>query len=264
MKQIRIAVITITSLLSACSLLYGAARLVLAVEARRAQVFLQRLNTVALGEDEASVLPLFEKYEDLRLERDMGAGRGTLLRLDPWHFYRPFVGPRWIDSPVREALFRSGNWRRRVGLRLWVINAGMTFTEHKVKSVWTDLVVEGENEWLMADWSYAANIPMPSYEAKFYQEHGIHSSQSGYSVHWTHLHMGEETGEGVVNRLTPLATAAEFQTGRDIKLQCLTSVQGCHSLCELKPSVSRYMHEHNYSLGWNSGSWGRQDHSCGI
>ena len=258
-KLLRIIGITTASIFAACLLLYGGAWLLLVVEAHRAAALLNQLNSIQLGQSEASVLDLFQRYEDVNYEREIGVDRGRVLRVDPWGAHRP-LGPSWIDTPILEMLPISGNWRRRLGLRLWVVQGGMRIADHKVKSVWADLDVEGENEWLKADWSYESEIP-----AAILQHLGDNTrpEMARYLIRWTHLHVGYETGEGIQNLITPAGTPEEQHAARSINLQCLTSMRGCHSLCELMPDANRYRREHHYpGWGWNSGSWGRQDSAC--
>jgi hypothetical protein len=241
--------------------LYGGARILLALESRRAASFLEELSRVQLGQSAAAVQPLLGRTEDLQFWHGMSAEQGShFLRVDPWHFYRPFLGPHWIDALVREAIFKSGNVRRRLGLRAWVVNGRLTIKNDQVQSVSATLTVEGENEWLMADWSYASEIPPQILNS---QGPLTDSEMTHYLVRWSHLHMGTETGEVIRNSITPQATPEEQHAAREVNLQCLSSMRGCHSLCDLMPEANHYRRAHNQlGWGWNSGSWSLQDHAC--
>jgi len=261
-RRLRAFVFVITGILGTSLILYGAARLFLLVEARRAASFLTQLNSVRLGDERNAVLPLLRKYEDVWFERQIGADRGNyVLRVDPWHFYRPLAGPHWVDISFRGAIDKLSSLRRQLGLRAWVVNGGVRLNSESVESVWADVVVEGANEWLMADWRYGSAVP--PHETELYKEGGKYRPEMDqYFVSWTHLHMGMESGEGIRNWVTPLGDSDQQRAARTINLQCLTSATGCHSLCDLMPDAAQYRHQHDYPWGWNSGSWALQDHAC--
>lgn len=259
----RTAGIVIGTALFVALLSYGGIRLLMTMEARRVATFLTELHNIQLSDNENSVQPILRRYEDVNYEKQIGLDDGShVLRVDPWHFRRPF-GPNWIDLPIRGAIQESGGLRRRVGLRAWTVIGGLKIVNDRVESVSANLIVEGENEWLMAEWRYAADNPLQ--DAKRYKDHGLYRPEmERYLIRWTHLHMGPaESGEGIMNSFTPLAEAKEQYAAQNINLRCLTSLRGCRSLCDLMPDANRYRREHRYpAWGWNSGSWGPQGHSC--
>lgn len=261
-RRLRFGGLLVAAVLVLNLAIFGLARTLLVLESRRAAEFLEDLRNVQLGQTEASVMPLIERYRDESFERSVGGTNDYVMRVDPWHFYRPFPGPKWVGDSVGAVLWQCGHWRRALGLRAWVASGSVRISQGRVHSVWADVMVEGENEWLMGDWVYAAEVP--SDETNHYKEtEQFRPEMSRYFAHWTHLHVGDETGEGIMNLVTPAATAEELNAGRNINLRCLTSVRGCHSLCDLMPDAHRYMQEHDYpGLGWNSGSWGPQDRAC--
>jgi hypothetical protein len=59
--RLRVAVWTFVALSTLCAASYGAARITLAVEYRRAKVFLEELKSIQPGQSEASVMPLIQK-----------------------------------------------------------------------------------------------------------------------------------------------------------------------------------------------------------
>lgn len=259
--RLRVILALVAGLLVVCATAYGAALAILALEARSAAAFLNEVRSIQLGQAEASVIPFINRYEDKTQPGFAGSDTHRLL-VDPWHLYRPFPGPTWLDNLVRRSLWESGDFRRRLGLRAWVVQATITFTEGTVHSVGTGVLVEGENEWLLGNWHYSHEIP--SYLTDRHKGNGtFRPEMSRYVAHWTHVHAGPETGEGLVNSVTPDATPEESNAARNINLQCLTSFRGCRSLCELMPDAHRFMRKHDYpGLGWNSGSWGPQDRAC--
>jgi hypothetical protein len=124
-----------------------------------------------------------------------------------------------------------------------------------------DVILEGENEWLLAEWRYASEIP--AYHRVIPSNTIFPIEEPRYEAHWTHLHFGDGTGEGIMSSVTPSSTAEELNAARNINLPCLMSGRGCHSLCDLLPDATRYRREHNGGgWGWNSGDWGIQPHDC--
>jgi len=255
---LRFGVTLVAIILAMALACYVGGRILLGLESKRAASLLEDLGRVHLGQPEVSVQPLLKRTEYFNFGRNE-SGR-HFLQIDPWHFYRPFPGPHWVDTRIREAILRSGTLRRRLGLRAWVVNGSLRVKNDQVQSVSATVTVEGENEWLMADWNYASEIPPHLLNS---QSPETHPEVTRYLVRWSHLHMGSETGEVIRNSITPQGTAEEQHAAREVNLQCLNSMRGCHSLCDLMPAATRYRRAHNqFGWGWNSGSWSPQDHAC--
>lgn len=51
-----------------------------------------------------------------------------------------------------------------------------------------------------------------------------------------------------MNSVLARATPRDLKAARTINLSCLTSFQGCHSLCELMPDAFRYRQEHTATV----------------
>jgi len=260
-KSLRAAGWTLVVLLALCIALYGAVRLTQALEYRRAAAFLDELKTVQPGQSVASVMPFILRNGGFRSDRVFGVKNDAyILTIDPWHLVHPLPGPNWIEDAYGNTFLRLGNWRRRLNLRGWTVSGSVRFTNGKVESVSGGLVMEGENEWLMAEWHYAIDIP-----AYIWEQHpdSLPVKPSRYDARWTHLHFGNGTGEGILTSVTPLSTSEELIAARDINLQCFWNGRGCRSLCELMPDAARYRRERNVGgWGWNSGDWGIQPHGC--
>ncbi|HSY63264.1 MAG TPA: hypothetical protein VK829_01630 [Terriglobales bacterium] len=260
-KSVRVAGWTLAVLSVLCLMLYGVARATQALEYRRATVFLDELKTFQPGQSEASVMPFIQSNGGFRPDRVFGVKNDAyIMRIDPWHLMHPLPGPNWVGGAYGDTFLRLGNWRRRLKLRGWTVSGSVRFTDGKVASVSGDLVIEGENEWLMVDWRYAADMP-----ASLWNGHpdSLPGMTSRYDSRWTHLHFGNGTGEGILTSVTPLSTPEELAAARDINLQCFWNGRGCRSLCELMPDATKYRREHNVGgWGWNSGDWGIQPRDC--
>jgi hypothetical protein len=260
-KRLRVAGWTCVTSLGLCAALYGSARITQALEYRRATVFLQELKSIQPGQSESSVMPFILRYQGVPAEEEPGLKHDSyILRIDPWHLMHLLPGPVWVDRAYRWGFSALGNWRRTLKLRSWTVSGRVRFTDGKVELVSGSLVLEGENEWLMAEWYYSTEIP--AYRLSRSTENSLSGQEPRYAAHWTHLHFGDGTGEGIISSVTPLGTSEELNAARNINLQCLMSGRGCHSLCDLMPDATRYRREHGGGWGWNSGSWGIQPHDC--
>ena len=205
-------------------------------------------------------MPFIERYQGVRAEQIFGFKDDSyLMRVDPWHLMHEFSGPNWVDRAYRSTFSRIGSWRRAVKLASWTVSGWVSFTNGRVEAVSGNVVMEGANEWLMANWHYGPEIPV--YRRATPPNNSLRSDEARYEAHWTHLHFGNETGEGIMSFVTPLSTAEELHAARNINLKCLAS--GGHSLCDLLPDATRYRHEHNGGgWGWNPGAWGMQPRDC--
>jgi hypothetical protein len=260
--RLGVAVWPFVALSTLCAASYGAARITLAVEYQRAKVFLEDLKSIQPGQSEASVMPLIQKYQGVRAEEALGVKDDSyVLRIDPWHLMHQFPGPNWVDDAYRSLFSGRGNWRRAVKLRSWTVRGWVRFTNGKVEAVSGNVILEGENEWLLADWRYGSKIP--AHHRMEPPNTIFPSEEPRYEAHWTHLQFGDGTGEGIMSSVTPFSNAEELNAARNINLPCLMSGRGCHSLCDLLPDATRYRREHNGGgWGWNSGDWGIQPHDC--
>jgi hypothetical protein len=261
--RLRVVGRTFAVLIALCSTSYGAARVAQAITYRRATVFLEELKRIQPGQAEAFVMPFMRRYLGTHLEPRAGFDEDWyVMRFDPWHLMHLLPGPNWGDHAYRWAFSWLGNCRRFLKLRSWTVSGSVRFRNGKVETVSGDVVLEGENEWLMADWHYGSEIP--EYRRTRLPNSGSPGEEPRYEAHWTHLHYGDGTGEGIRTSVTTLSTPEELNAARNINLQCLMGGSGCHSLCDLMPDATRYRREHKGGGwgGWNSGSWGMQPHDC--
>ncbi|SRR6266478_565727 len=261
-RRLRAAGWALAILLALCVGSYGAARITQALTYRRATAFFEELKHIQPGQSEASVMPFIRRYQGTHPETQAGFDNDWyVLRIDPWHLMRVLPGPNWGDSAYRWVFSGLGNWRRALKLRSWTVSGWVRFRNGRVETVSGDVVLEGENEWLMAEWYYGFEIP--AYRRSRPTKDSLPSEEPRYEAHWTHLHFGDGTGEGIISSVTPRGTLEELNAAHIINLQCLMSGRGCHSLCDLMPDATQYRREHNgRGWGWNSGSWGIQSHDC--
>lgn len=231
---------------------YVAVRAYLFVEAVRAGQMLSDLAAIKLGDQEASVNKVLEKYSNI----DSTSDKTGTVEVDPWHF-GPISNPRprtqGLVSKIVTILNTNPALRRRIGVRMWLANGVVIFDEHRVSQVQTEVLVEGHDEWLASMWHLMPTIPRPPTDSRI-------AYDPNYVVRWTHLHVGDETGQGLRTWITPSAGSAELEAARQLKVSCLYSSGGCRSFCELIPNASKYRKEHpDAPWGWTSAN---KDKTC--
>jgi len=236
------------------------------MEKSRTERLMEELAALQVGQPEEYLAQMLKEFEERnQYEWFRGNEVGHIVVVDPWYFRKAISRLNWLDEFVRRCIgeygFASG-LRRGMGLRLWMFVGTIAIAKGKVQRIEGSLLVEGENEWLGAEWTYKEKFEEPDRRAPI--KGAIYPPElQRYRSGWAHLHMGAETGEILWNEMNTTATVEELRSGKFINSDCLTSWRGCHSLCELMPPAMKYRHAHNYgALGWNSGSWGIQDHAC--
>jgi hypothetical protein len=249
-------------LLLAC---YGLARAYLAYEAGRTGRMLRELEAVKIGDSEAQVLPMLQRY-----------GHCQKL-LVPWttfdktdYEYLVDIGPSGIYYLVdrastgafyrtTRAVFGSLNprLRRAIGLRRWNVYGRVGFKENRVATAFSAVIVEGSHEWLGADWSLVETIPESEIDT-FVTIPGVswpHGNR--YLVGWwgdlTVMETNNGGGEAAGSWITPSATEDEKRSAHEFGLQCLTSRSGCRTVCGLYPAAGEY---------FSSGRWKERTESC--
>lgn len=239
-------------------------RLYLLHEARRADEMLAALSGVKLGDTEENVSQILGNFGGYRwTPRDEPQGDlRYVVEVNPWYWPNMAGHQRQFEKLARRIVGLMNTcprFRRSVGLRFWTADGEIHLNRGRVAGVHVSVIVEGQDEWLGGMWNLDNEIPL------FEREHfsGIKQSWpeiSRYVVSWTHLHVGDGTGEGVKTWITPQASQSEMYAARHMNLSCLTSWRGCKALCNLMPEASRYHKEHPLA-GWG-GAWGEPELTC--
>ena len=262
-SRIRKVTRVITFVCGAVLFLYSLAFLYIRYESLRTTNLLKGLQSLQIGESEQVAADVLASYKDQRLSRLFGYPRGSnLFQVDPWLVYSGLFSRRWQNRALEFVLLDCGSMRRRLGLRVWRVLGEYRAENGRITAVNATIEVEGADEWLLAEWTYLSEFRRQD-SVRWGDTKELPEEMQTYRSHWTHLHMGTETGEGIVNAVTASATPEALRAARDINVECLTSFRGCRSLCALMPAAVAYRRAHGYgSLGWSSGSWGVQDRSC--
>lgn len=261
-RSLRVALKVCLAALVSCPVLVAGIFVVFKIKYSHAATLFEELKGIQLEESESSLTPLIKRYNASRSEHELRPEDHTFVFIvDPWRLLRPLPGTEWVDHSYRWVFSETGNWRRKLKLRSWVATGWVRLIDGKAGVVSGNLVIEGENEWLMADWRYGATIP--TQRRRYRGGVKLPGELSQFDAVWTHLHFGNGTGEGVYTSVTPLSSPEQLNAARSIDLSCLLAGKGCRSLCALLPEADRYRRAHNLrGWGWNSGSWGEQPRDC--
>ena len=151
----------------------------------------------------------------------------------------------WLDkiaSTILEAMNRP--FRRAIGLRLWTAFARIGVNSAQVTSIYGGVIVEGKTEWLGGQWQLARSTPQQ--EAQLLARQGIPwQDTQHYFMKLDPLTSGfsraQGTGISVYSWFTPSATSNEKQSASRFYMGCLTSRQGCRTVCDLVPGASEYV-----------------------
>jgi hypothetical protein len=231
---------------------YGLARAYLAYEAARAGRMLKELAAIKIGDSEAQVLPILERY---------GSCRGVLepyTEVDKTDYECLVeIGPLGIYYAVNRAntstFYRitravlgslKPRLRRAIGLRRWNVYGRVGFKDNKAKVVLGAVMVEGSHEWLAGDWTLAETIPESKIE-RFVTSPGVswpHSNRYlvGWWIRLIAMEIQNGGGEGASSWITPSATEDEKRSAHEFRWNCLTSRTGCRTVCDLYPAAEEY------------------------
>jgi hypothetical protein len=225
---------------------YGAALAYLAYESRRASRMLQELASVNIGDNQASAVPLLQKYGGFRSAPQF---RSRLDDFD-YQYYSEFdplllnqaAHPSKFASVIRMAATRIyPRLRRAMGLRRWHVLGFISVKQGRVKDVTGSVLVEGRHETLGGIWHHVETIPADEIEL-FVTRPGIDWPQMNrYLIGWRRLFRDFDfPGEAAEIWITPSATPDEKRSAHQFMFQCLTSRSGCRTVCDLVPAGVEY------------------------
>ena len=245
---------------------YGSARTYLYYEAARAEQMMTELGDVKLGDSEAQVLPILERYGTWRriLEPYMGSNKidyEYMVDIGPSGIYYYYADPANTSMFYRITRAVLGNLnprlRRAIGLRRWNVYGRVGFKDKRVKVVVGTVMVEGSHEWLNGGWGLEQAIP-PSEIDRYITRWGVSwpHDANHYLVGWSEL-IGMERknggGEDASVFITPDATDQERRSAHEFRWNCLTSRSGCRTVCDLYPAAVEYA---------NTGTWKERRELC--
>ncbi len=232
---------------------YGLARAYLYYEAARAEHMMRELGDVKLGDSEAQVLPILERYGSWRrVLEPYTQGDKTdyeyMVDIGPSGIYYFYVDPASTGMFYRITRAVLGNLnprlRRAIGLRRWNVYGRVGFKEKRVKLVVGIVMVEGSHEWLKGGWDLVQTIP-PSEIDRYVTRWGVSwpHDANHYLVDWSRLIAMEKQnggGEDAGADITPDASDQERRSAHEFRWNCLTSRTGCRTVCDLYPAAEEY------------------------
>ena len=254
-RRLIFAVVIVAGLLCAGAWTYTAR------QARRAESMLAEASGVRIGDSEASVLPLVERYGGHKWAPP-GSTRGTLGPREDWidleeydralntypdYVYsiqvNPWGSPTLAPSSKAAQALRiammivPGRVRSPLGLRDWGSFVSIQIRDGRVSKVGATLFVEGRSRWLNHSWYLATdmrNEPLPL---------------RPYTIEGENVLMREDRSIGIRNLITPQATAEQAEAAHTWNTACIVSLRGCSNRCELSPRAFQYWNTHRSPSG---------------
>ncbi len=230
-----------------------------AYKVSRAKSLLAEASRVRIGDSEASVLTLIQRYEGVKWEPS-GRTRTTMsprenwldkseyehalrsypdyaysIQLNPWGF--PTIAPgdsmRRLNAALWSAMDAApASIRASFGLRKWDSEVEIDIRDGRVSKVLGMVLVEGRSRWLNHEWSLVSEMPREPMQSRAYMTEPMD------------ILMMTDRSRGLKNTLTPQASEQEAEAAHVWNTACLTSLRSCTDRCELSAAAFRYMTTH--------------------
>jgi len=225
-------------------------------EAHHAESMLAELSRVRIGDTEGSVLAMTGRYGGLKWIPEPLSAREQWIDKEEYDYevtrqcdYKyelgviPFGGTVGPVGRLAQALRAAREvvptrLQPLLGLRDWGIVAELSIRSGRVQSVSAMTLFEGRSEWLGHKWELADGMPQYGMPAR------------AYAIGASHLEMPNGGGEMITNFLTPSALDEEVDAAHKFNSKCLTSMEGCHGLCDATPRPLAYLKQHPDAV-WN-------------
>jgi hypothetical protein len=219
-------------------------------EAHRTKLLLSEISQIHLGDTEASILPLVERYggfkwssgplspqedwidkDDYEYQKARASDYAYALEVNPFASLNPYAGRfAQVMGKLRTAV--PAPLRPMLGMRDWLADTYVSVRGGRVQSVGAITVFGGRSSWLGHGWRLSEGMP----------EHDMR--QKTYAVGGGALTMGEGGGAIIENYFTPEASEEEAQAARQFNTKCLTSIRGCKNFCDVAPRALDYLKNH--------------------
>ena len=225
----RLALLALALLFVACCGLHFYSR----YKMKQALSLLTEATAIKVGDGEQSVISLVARYGGSRSASSPGA-YSYEIKLSPFQVFSMDGGER---SPFRSTLVfimsHVPNYLREpLGLRDWLVAVDLSIQNGQVTTVSSNAMVEGRSRWLGNSWKQTSEAV------------GLDGAPSAYSVDMAYLTFAPRGGSTLEEVLPPLASFEQVRASYEINHRCFTSLIPCASLCDLKPSIFRYLYAH--------------------
>jgi hypothetical protein len=219
-------------------------------EAHRTRSMLADVSRVRLGDAEASVLPLVQRYRGVKWTQESLSPKENWLDKEEYEYqksrhtdYRyeieisPFETIFRRTGPLTQALRAvraafPARLRPVLGMRDWGTVAELSLRGSRVESVSIMTLVTGRSGWVGHRWELAEGMP----------EHDMR--QKTYAIGAAFLTVPDAGDMMIENYFTPKSSEEEARAARQFNTGCLTSIKGCKGLCDVAPSAIEYLREH--------------------
>jgi len=235
---------------------YGLLWAYVGYEAHRAKSLVGEVSRVRVGDTEASVIALTNRYGGFKWTPEPLPPREQWVEKDEYDYqteqqsdykYELGISPfgtsvavptgRWTQT-LRSARERVPvHLRPLLGLRDWGTTVDLSIRRGHVQSVSTMTLVQGCSQWLGYSWKLAERMPRS------------HMPSRAYAIGAAHLTMADGGGEMIQNFFTPGASQEEVEAARKFNAGCLTSLRGC-GFCDVAPGALEYLNQHP-DAAWN-------------
>lgn len=218
---------------------FVAIRVYLAHEARRAGELLKDLQSVEIGESEATARSISQKYGGYQwvniYKPDYDDSDYEYIpAVNPWRYGTISGHTTRFDQQIKSLANKvSPRWRHALGLRKWLVGGDIRIKKGRVVSVSGTMIAEGKDKWLGGNWNFAAEIPRSKLER--YPEKSPETQC--YVAEYGHL-LWDDEGEILMTWITPAASASDSRSGRQLNVGCLMSRSGCPALSDLMPGAA--------------------------
>jgi hypothetical protein len=225
--------------------------------ARKALSLLSESATIKVGSTENSIMPFVSRYGgskwhpstsfaddtyDDKVNRQISGSTNVYsyeMKISPFH---AFTAKGEQTGRLHTALIylmgHSPNYLRDpLGLRNWLVVVHVRIQDGRVAAVSGTSLVEGSNGWLGDDWTHSSELD---------EANGV---SPAYSVETTILEIPPDSGQGLIEWLTPRATSDQVQASYNLNDRCFNGIHPCTSLCELKPNLFKYLKMHQEIKG---------------
>lgn len=246
----------IIAVLAFAASVYGSLWAYVECDARLAKSMLATASRIRVGDTEASVLPLVERFGGYKWTPDPLSPREDWIDKDEYDYqktrlddYRyelgvsPFATTALKVTPFTQVMTAArkavpAHLRSALGMRDWGTEGELAIRSKRVQSVSAMILVEGHSEWLGHKWQIAEGMP----------RHDVRPR--AYLIGEGNLTMEGGGGTMIENFFTPRASQEEIEAAREFNAACLTSIKGCKSLCDLAPRALEYLKQHP-DTAWN-------------
>jgi hypothetical protein len=228
-------------------------------EVHRATALQAEACRVQIGDAEATVFPLIDRYSGFKWTPDSVGPRENWIDKEEYDYqkslesdYRYYLavspyellandvrsGQSRADRTVRAVMNNTSVQLRSVlGMGDWNAGVEVAIRDGRVQSVLGMVLVEGRSGWMGNIWKLANAMPNQELQGR------------AYVVRSAHLNMATNSGSMIENYFTPRASNEEMQASRKFNTACLTSLRGCDGFCEFVPHTLEYLKQHPDAAG---------------